>query len=62
MALRHRYLREVYRHYIDFEDYYRRTGDHTFDYKGLTFSFLDLKYGLDKLSKRKRKLSSTMSF
>src|SRR5580704_1705906 len=51
---KHRLLREVYRHYIDFQDYYKRTGNFILEYKGLTISFLDLQYGLDKLSKRKR--------
>ena len=52
--LRHRILREVYKHYLDFEDYYKRTGNYIIEHKGITISFFDLKYGLDKLSKRKK--------
>jgi DNA-directed RNA polymerase specialized sigma24 family protein len=51
---RHRILREVYRHYIDFYDFFRRTGQDTIDYRGLTISFLDLKKGVDKLAGRKK--------
>jgi len=62
---KHRILKEIYRHYIDFEDLYKREGIETIeigkDYypdkpleEPITISFLDLKYGLDKLSKRKK--------
>jgi DNA-directed RNA polymerase specialized sigma24 family protein len=51
---RHRILREVYRHYLDFEDFYRRTGRETLEHKGVTVNFLDLKDGIDKLSGRKQ--------
>ena len=50
----HRILREVYRHIVDFEDHYKRTGQHMIEYKGLTISLLDLKKGVDKLSGRKK--------
>jgi DNA-directed RNA polymerase specialized sigma24 family protein len=51
---RHRILREVYRHYLDFYDFYARTGQHVIEHKGLTISFLDLKAGIPKLSGRKK--------
>jgi len=50
----HRILREVYRHYIDFQDYFQRTGNDTLEYKNYTISFLDLKADLSQLSKRKK--------
>lgn len=50
----HRVLREIYRHYIDFQDYYQRTGNDTIEYKGYVISFIDLKGSLSQLSKRKR--------
>lgn len=53
-VMKHRILREVYRHYIDFEDFYKRTGQHVIEHNGISISFLDLKYDLNKLSKRKK--------
>lgn len=50
----HRVLREIYRHYIDFQDYYQRTGNDIIEYKNYTISFLDLKSNLNQLSKRKK--------
>lgn len=53
---RHRILREVFRHYIDFYDFFKRTGQHTIEHKGVTISFLDLNRVLEQtnLSDRKR--------
>jgi DNA-directed RNA polymerase specialized sigma subunit len=53
---KHRILREVFRHYTDFYDYYKRTGRHTIEHKGVTLSFLDLHRVLENtnLSTRKR--------
>lgn len=52
----HRILREVFRHYTDFYDYYKRTGQHTIEHQGVTISFLDLRRVLEStnLSDRKR--------
>jgi len=50
----HRVLREIYRHYVDFQDYYQRTGNDIIEYKNYTISFLDLKSNLGQLSKRKK--------
>lgn len=52
----HRILREVFRHYTDFQDYYMKTGQHTIEHKGVVISFLDLKRVLKEtnLSDRKR--------
>lgn len=54
IAKRYKVLEDVYRHYLDFQDYYMRTGQHILEAHGLTISFLDLKDQLDKLSPRKR--------
>src|SRR5687767_7496456 len=51
---RHRVLREVYRHYVDFEDFFRRTGRDTLEHKGITINFMDLKDGIKELSGRKQ--------
>ena len=51
---RHRILREVYRHYTDFEDYFRRTGRETIEHGGVTINFTDLKDGIKNLSGRKQ--------
>jgi DNA-directed RNA polymerase specialized sigma subunit len=53
-AERYLILREVYRHYLDFEDYWRRTGRESITHKGVTINFMDLKTGVDKLSGRKQ--------
>jgi DNA-directed RNA polymerase specialized sigma24 family protein len=65
----HRILREVYRHYTEFEDYVSRTGEHVIEHAYLvyeadevtvkeqiavTISFWDLFEGLSKLSRRKQ--------
>lgn len=49
-----RILREIYRHYVDFKDYCSRTGQYFIEYGPITISLLDLQYGIDKLSARKR--------
>jgi len=49
-----RILKEVYRHYIDFQDHASRTGQFYLTYGPITLSLIDLQYGLDKLSPRKR--------
>lgn len=49
-----RILKEVYRHYIDFQDFASREGKYFISYGPITLSLLDLEYGLDKLSPRKR--------
>lgn len=54
VARRYKVLEDVYRHYLDFQDFYMRTGQHIIEAHGLTISFLDLKDQLDKLSPRKR--------
>lgn len=64
---RHRILREVYRHYIEFRDYFQSTGESVIahgywvqDESGeqrhvrIEISFWDLFYGLKDLSPRKR--------
>lgn len=53
---KHLIIREVFRHYTDFYDYYKRTGQHTIDHKGVTISFLDLHRVLENtnLSDRKK--------
>lgn len=51
---RHRILREVYRHYTDFEDFFRRTGKDTLEHKGIVINFTDLKKGINELSGRKQ--------
>ena len=47
-------LREVYRHYIDFEDFWKRTGKESITHKGITINFLDLKRGVESLADRKQ--------
>lgn len=49
-----RILKEVYRHYIDFQDFASREGRYFISYGPITLSLLDLQFGLDKLSPRKR--------
>jgi DNA-directed RNA polymerase specialized sigma24 family protein len=64
---RHRILREVYRHYLEFRQYVSNTGQHviehgyfidrpdgTRDKVNISISFWDLFKGLEKLSPRKR--------
>lgn len=65
----HRVLREVYRHYPEFEDYVSRTGEHVIEHAyfvyeddevtikdrvEITISFWDLFEGLKELSPRKQ--------
>ena len=52
---KHKILREAFRHYLDFYDYWRREGEHTIEYKGLTISFLDLKRVLSEVDLSDRK-------
>lgn len=47
-------LREVYRHYLDFQDYWQRTGRDTIEHKGVTINFMDLKDGVENLADRKK--------
>jgi DNA-directed RNA polymerase specialized sigma24 family protein len=49
-----RILKEVYRHYIDFQDFASREGKYFITNGPITLSLLDLQFGLDKLSPRKR--------
>lgn len=42
----HRVLREVYRHYYEFQDYVSQTGNHVIEHGGITISFYDLRDGL----------------
>lgn len=49
-----RILKEVYRHYIDFQDFAKREGKYFISYGPITLSLLDLQFGLEKLSPRKR--------
>lgn len=49
-----RILKEVYRHYIDFQDFASREGKYFIEYGPIMISLLDLQYGLDTLSPRKR--------
>ena len=55
---RHLILREIFRHYLDFYDYYKRTGHHTITHKGLTISFLDLKRTLEIVNLADRKMQA----
>lgn len=56
----HRVLREVYRHYYEFQDYVAQTGNHVIEHGGVSISFYDLRDGLKSqddggvLSDRKR--------
>jgi hypothetical protein len=53
----HRILREVYRHYYEFEEYVASTGHHVIDRGDISISFYDLKDGISEsgpLSERKR--------
>ncbi len=64
----HRILREVYRHYLEFQDHVSRSGDHVLEHGyflydedghicekvNVAISFFDLQRGLDDLSPRKR--------
>lgn len=52
---KHKILREAFRHYIDFYDYWRREGQHTIEYMGLTISFMDLKRVLAEVDLSDRK-------
>lgn len=49
-----RILKEVYRHYIDFQDFASREGKYFISYGPIMLSLIDLQFGLDKLSPRKR--------
>lgn len=51
---RHRILREVYRHYLDFYDYCRREGKDSIEYAGITINIEDLKAGISELAGRKK--------
>lgn len=48
-------IREAFRHYLDFYDFWKREGRHTIEYKGLTISFLDLKKVLSEVDLSDRK-------
>jgi hypothetical protein len=50
---KHRILREVYRHYIDFRDFCSREGKYFIEYGPITISLVDLQYGVSSLSNRK---------
>lgn len=65
----HRILREVYRHYLEFQDHVSRSGDHVLDHGyfvyeddgetvkekvAVTISFFDLQRGIESLSGRKK--------
>lgn len=65
---KHRVLREVYRHYLEYRDYVASTGNHVIDHGywvvdkdgnrvkhvDISISFWDLHNALHRLSKRKR--------
>ena len=56
---KHKILREVYRHYSDFYDYYRlQGGSDTITYKGITISFLDLKRVIQQTDLSDRKMQA----
>ena len=50
----HRILREVFRHYLEFEALVSQTGVNVIEYGQYTISFYDLQSALAKLSKRKQ--------
>jgi predicted DNA-binding protein (UPF0251 family) len=50
----HKVMRELYRNYLQFQEYVRSTGKHAITHKGLTISFHDLGMGLEELSPRKK--------
>jgi hypothetical protein len=51
---RHKVMRELYRNYLQFQEYVRATGKHAISHRGLTISFHDLGVGLSELSPRKK--------
>lgn len=50
----HKVMRELYRNYLQFQEYVRSTGKHAITHRGLTISFHDLGMGLEELSPRKK--------
>jgi len=50
----HKVMRELYRNYMQFQEYVRATGNHAISHRGLTISFHDLGMGLNDLSPRKK--------
>lgn len=52
---KHLIIREAFRHYLDFYDYWKRVGHHVIEYKGLTISFQDLKKVLSEVDLSDRK-------
>lgn len=56
---KHKILREVFRHYLDFYDFYRlQGGSDTITYKGITISFLDLKRVIQETDLSDRKMQA----
>jgi len=51
---KHKVMRELYRNYLQFQEYVRSTGKHAITHRGLTISFHDLGEGLEDLSPRKK--------
>lgn len=51
---KHKVMRELYRNYLQFQEYVRATGKHAITHRGLTISFHDLGVGLEELSPRKK--------
>lgn len=51
---KHKVMRELYRNYLQVQEYVRATGEHTLTHRGLTLSFFDLGKGLSELSPRKK--------
>lgn len=47
-------VRELYRNYVTFRDYFQRTGQDMIKYGPVTLSFLDLQYGVSELAGRKK--------
>ena len=51
---KHKVMRELYRNYMQFQEYVRSTGKYAITHRGLTISFYDLGMGLEDLSPRKK--------
>lgn len=53
-VLRHRLLREVVRHYKEFEELCASSGDWEIEHRGIRINFLDLQGAFRELSPRKK--------
>lgn len=47
-------VRELYRHYVTFHDYFARTGQWIITYGPVSLSFIDLQFGVNELAGRKK--------